>query len=336
MNKNICNKICIAIIALFIGVAFGILYERNILLKNLYSIAPIREAGQQYKFIHPLLAYNTPTAAEQNKLGSLKNKIEGLIYDKKNSNEFSGVSIYFHDLNKSRWAGINEDASYNPASLLKVAVLISYYKKTEEDLNLLNKRFIYTQDLDKSTLALSQGTPSVLQINKNYSVSELIDKMIIDSDNGARSLLLANLDQKSFASVFNSLGMQDPSLINFENKFVISPKTYSLFFRVLYNATYLNREMSEKALELLSRVKFKDGLTAGIPNEIAVAHKFGEYATVNNGIISEQELHDCGIIYYEPSPYFLCIMTKGQDKEKLKSAIKEISQIIYQDFTKSN
>lgn len=172
-------------------------------------------------------------------------------------------------------------------------------------------------------------SPTNLKLNQAYSVEELIDKMIIDSDNGAMSLLAVNIDNASLDSLYNVLGMQPPD--SFGN-ITISPRVYSLFFRILYNATYLNRDMSEKALELLSKTNFKDGLVGGLPDNINAAHKFGEHVISNNGVQESVELHDCGIVYYEPSPYFLCIMTKGLDIEKLKNTIKDISNLVYQEI----
>jgi hypothetical protein len=61
-----------------------------------------------------------------------------------------------------------------------------------------------------------------------------------------------------------------------------------------------------------------------------VAHKFGEHrnATVS-GEIAETELHDCGIIYYPEHPYFLCIMTKGENLPSLESVISSASKLVY-------
>src|SRR6185436_5295057 len=96
-----------------------------------------------------------------------------------------------------------------------------------------------------------------------------------------------------------------------------TPQNYSHLFRALYNGTYLSHDASEKALELLSRTKFSDGIVAGVPKETTVSHKFGE-RTLSLNTSSINELHDCGIVYYPGHPYFLCIMTKGtSDFEEL-------------------
>jgi len=85
-------------------------------------------------------------------------------------------------------------------------------------------------------------------------------------------------------------------------------------------------------LSLLTHTNFTSGLTAGIPKNIVVAHKFGEATDDDvSGSIISRELHDCGIIYYPGKPYLLCVMTKGTDFSKLEGVISGISEIAY-DF----
>ena len=86
---------------------------------------------------------------------------------------------------------------------------------------------------------------------------------------------------------------------------------------------------SEKALDILSKTTFNDGLVAGVDKGITVSHKFGEY------VGQQIELHDCGIIYYPENPYFLCIMTRGDNLDNLKDVIKNISGQIY-DYYKNS
>src|SRR5207248_2823209 len=88
----------------------------------------------------------------------------------------------------------------------------------------------------------------------------------------------------------------------------VSVVTYSSFFRVLYNASYLTRDDSQKALALLAGVDYKDGLVAGVPASVPIAHKFGERETTGD---TTKQLNDCGIVYYPSHPYLLCVMTRG-------------------------
>ena len=88
--------------------------------------------------------------------------------------------------------------------------------------------------------------------------------------------------------------------------------------------------MSEKALELLDKTDFPQGIDAGTPPNINVADKFGERDFADaGGKIYSRELHDCGIIYYPEYNYLLCIMTKGRDLSELADVIKDISSLTY-------
>jgi beta-lactamase class A len=130
--------------------------------------------------------------------------------------------------------------------------------------------------------------------------------------------------------VYKDLGMSSPTDAgNYE----IDAVTYSRFFRVLYNSTYLSRTMSEYALELLSRGSFSDGLPAGVPNGVLVAHQFGERTHPATG---ERQLHDCGIVYAPTRPYLLCVMTRGKEFKQLASVISDISREVYREMELSN
>jgi len=177
-------------------------------------------------------------------------------------------------------------------------------------------------------------TPTKLKVGDSYTVDQLLTAMIGDSDNGAKDVLLNTVDQNALAATYTDLGITNPN--NIQGDYLITSKTYSLFFRVLYNATYLNPETSEKALELLSLADFKDGLVAGIPSGTTAAQKFGEHVTADSsGQPTEIQLHDCGIIYQPNHPYLLCVMTKGTDVTKLSGTIADISHLVY-DEVKNN
>ncbi len=145
--------------------------------------------------------------------------------------------------------------------------------------------------------------------------------------------MIAKIDPNVLSQVYTDLGIENPD--NAPEGYLISAKTYSLFFRILYNATYLNRTLSERALDILSKATFKDGLVAGVPEGSTVAHKYGEHIDSVDGQISDVELHDCGVIYATSKPYFLCVMTRGSKVEDLTKLIKDISKLVY-DVTSKN
>ncbi|MCX6723799.1 MAG: class A beta-lactamase-related serine hydrolase [Candidatus Staskawiczbacteria bacterium] len=314
------------------GYFLGAGYESNILNKKLDVIKPIREHNSSYKFIDPLLAYILPSADQQSEMASLKNKIRDIINNDEKSNNLSDASVFFYDLDRGRWVGINENDKYSPASMLKVVMMVSYFKKAENDSSLLNSKLFYdkkTADLVGTNIV---NVPSSLIVGKSYAIEDLISEMVVDSDNGATALLSANADQASLDSIYNVLNIENPKTTD---NFTISPRAYSLFFRILYSATYLDKKMSEKALDILSKTSFNAGLVAGVPKNIVVSHKFGEHVDLQDQQISRIELHDCGIVYYPASPYFVCVMTGGNNLNSLQNTIKNVSQAIYQNYSAS-
>lgn len=294
------------------------------------SIRPLRDQNSKYKFTNPLLGYDSAeSTTEFTEYKPLENKITQLIQQKTTAQEADHVSVYFRDLDLGRWVGINENDAYDPASLLKVPLMITYLKQAESDPQTLNRSLTFTKEMDSSSQVPFE-TPTQLKVGSHYTTEQLLEAMIGDSDNGAKDVLLSQADQNSLKETYSDLGITNPTDI--QGNYLISPKLYALFFRVLYNATYLNRTMSEKALELLSETNFNDGLAAGLPQGVKVAQKYGEHVNADaNGQPTEIELHNCGIVYEQTTPYILCVMTKGKDLSKLERAIADISKLIYKE-----
>lgn len=315
------------------GYIIGVNYEQSILISDLSVIRPIRENDTSYKFINPLLAYIIPGSDQQEGFKVLKQKIINVIDTEKKQRRLIDASVFLSDLNAGRWIGVNENQKYNPASILKVVIMVAYFKESERDPDTLTKKLSYTAELDQLLGQNNSHVKSELEIGKNYNIEELIKKMITESDNGAEITLLASINKPILDSLYKVLSIENPE--DLPGNFTISPRSYSLFFRILYSATYLDKSLSERALEILSQTTFEEGIVAGVSKAVPVAHKFGEYVNSENNQIKDIELHDCGIVYYSNSPYFLCVMTKGNNLDSLKNTIKNISSLVYENYTKS-
>lgn len=289
----------------------------------------IRAPHLEYKFINPLLAVDIPeaTLAGLEEYKTLKKNLAQTIETEIQNGRAQKISTYFRELLEGRWVGINEEEGYSPASLLKVPLLIAYLKLAESDPALLSQKITHIENSALAASALSQPK-SNLKPGQTYTIDELLREMIIRSDNKALALLTEHIDQSALQEIFSDLGLTAPTETSGSGYF-ISAKTYSLFFRILYNSTYLNRAMSERALDLLSQAEFRDGLAAGVPQAFSVAHKFGLSSIEQNGAITGIELHDCGIIYKPSHPYLLCVMTKGTDLANLKTTVQNVSRTVY-------
>lgn len=287
----------------------------------------IRENSDAYRFIHPLLALDRTGEQEATpQYGPLRKSISDYIASETSSGALTSASVYFINYGKSGSLAINENEAYDPASMLKVVIMVAYLREADADPSVLDHRLTYTAAVNSATESVPFADPTELSIGTGYTVESLVRSMIVDSDNGAMNLLLANVDQAYLTRVYTDLGLEAPSDAT---PYTISSKDYSLFFRVLYNATYLSRANSEKALTLLSQATFKDGLVAGLPTGTTVAHKFGEHVIGTGSTATSVELHDCGIVYVPGGPYLLCVMTKGPSLAGLESVVSGISKLVY-------
>lgn len=284
----------------------------------------VRESG--YKFINPLLEcessekYFTELTPFKDKLLSYAKKIN------QDSDKVNFLSLYFRDLNNGPWFGVNEEEVFSPASLLKVPIMIVYFKVAETHPEILQKTYVFEDDGMLPAVEQSVSPSQVLEIGKAYSVDDLIHRMIIYSDNRAQHLLVKNMDLDTLKKVYGDFELNIPDKEKPET--LVTVKDYASFFRILFNSSYLSKTYSEKALNLLSQVEYKDGLVAGLPSNMVVAHKFGERQKLGD---SARQLHDCGIVYYPQHPYLICVMTRGNNNQKLSETIKEASRLVYEE-----
>lgn len=249
-------------------------------------------------------------------------ELQALIERLKAEGAAAEIAVYFRALNDGVWVGVNEKTVFAPASLMKVPLMLVYLKKSEQDPGLLERELTV-----EATGHFNQFIPSKVSLEKgkSYTVDKLLEVMITDSNNDAMRTLSRHADPEMGMKMYRQLGYT--STFTDRGDF-LSLKTYAGTFRVLYNGSYLRGALSEKALRLLTRTDFDQGIAAGVPPGITVANKFGEYADPSRG---SKQLHDVGIVYHHENPYILGIMTRGDDYEKLADAIKTISAFVYQE-----
>ena len=312
------------LLILLIGVAIGVTAHIAVLKfkqdKSLY----VERRGGQDRYVNPLLACDVADdVLSDPELAPFKRQIELYLSTKLDKRFATRVSVYFRELNDGYWFSIGETERFIPASLRKVPLMIALLKQAEKDTGLLDRRVKY--DLANDYNLNQNIKPSkTLVAGGEYTVRDLIYRMIVYSDNNAFTFLTKVVDSAQFDSVYSTLHLINPRTLKDDD--FLSVQTYGSFFRVLYNASYLNKEMSNWALEILSKSEFRTGLVAGVPQQVVVSHKFGEKSDAKDGTV---QLHDCGIVYAPKHPYLLCVMSQGPNFELLDDVIAEISKISY-------
>jgi beta-lactamase class A len=285
--------------------------------------------------VHPLLFVDIES---EQFLSGVREKVTEYLQAKRSGNAFTSASVYVKDLNDGMYFSINADSLYDPASLMKVPLMITYLKLAEANPALLKKKHafkrnpLYTTVRTINDIALTDG--------KTYTVEELLYYMIVYSDNDAFWLLNENIDQNLLLDLDKKLGIPSNfDVLHYpasEKHTLLTVNSIAHYFNILYNASYLNKNLSTYALDLLTKSTFKDGITKDMGPNLLIAHKFGErtISYMREGKLEnlQSEFHEFGIIYLQNRPYLLGVMTRGNESKPLQEVVRNVAKIVYDDL----
>ncbi len=305
---------CIFIILLAVSILLNVI----LLVKSRHEPEQKNEkpTADSYRLISPSSQITIDSNIQDSRqilhYADLKPQIEAEI--KKYGAE-NNVGFFLQDAQTGAWLGINEREGFNPASLLKIPVMMAVLKKVE--LGAISAGGILEiaeEDLDKNSGELHKKGAG-----HKMSVWGLIEEMILSSDNTAKHVLKRQLADAELNSVFAHVGIPNPYIQSGDS--MVTPRGYTRLLKSLYFSTYLSPELSEKALAIATDTRMENLISAGIPYEIQVAHKYGE---------RPDGLSDCGIVYHPQNPYYLCVMTRDMEVPKAKELITGLSKMVYQ------
>jgi beta-lactamase class A len=271
-------------------------------------------SSKKYDLLDPELSIYPPEDFLVN-IQPLREKL--IEIETKNSDKVD-MSLYLEFLNTGANISINKDMKIYPVSLAKLPLTMIVMKKVEtRSINLDQKIEIMPEDINSESGELYK------HVNERFTVAELIEFLLVDSDNTAFNSLRQLVNEEEIRAYIDSVGLED--LFKVDGK--VSAKEYGRILRSLYSAVYVNQEYSEKILKLLSKTKFKGFLNQGIPSNITFAHKWG-------GDYPGEIYADSGIAYFENRPVMISVMIVGKDPDPYQSQkfaealMKQVSEAI--------
>lgn len=320
-SQKVSVKYKIATYCLFFVIVVLVMY--SFLLKN-NSTAMETSNQETKKFLNPALK----VLDKKDLIVNFQELRDSLTSKYEVRNDYL-ISIYFEYLPTGANIAINKDERIWPASLIKIPIAMAVMKKVQDSKwKLTNELVILDQDKDNEYGSLyKEPTGTTLTIQK------FLEETLINSDNTAHFVLLRNLDSGELEDVYVHLGMDDiidalkkSPKKDAETDNRITAKRYSIFFRSLYNSTFLSQEYSQLFLSILEKAPH-ELLSAGIPENISFVHKTGVR-------VDEAVRADSGIVYVPGRPYIITVMVQQKDKGKLNEAVvnklfEDISSEIY-------
>jgi beta-lactamase class A len=228
-------------------------------------------------------------------------------------NEEEAYAFVVKDLSTGRGATHNADKNFYAASLFKLFVMYEVFKQQASGLvdwenELLMTPYYESQGLGPRETALCQV----------LTVSEALQAMMRISDNAAAHLLKDLVGPGNVNQSLQALGILDSGLDSEE-----LPSTASdvaLLLEAIANAEAVSEPASADMVELMASELIDNGLRAGVPSRVRVAHKTGKWSGA---------AHDAGIVFAESGPYLFVAMSEADYETEL---IEELSREAWEHF----
>lgn len=226
-------------------------------------------------------------------------------------------AFFFEYLPTGTSIGVNEKNEFHAASLFKLPVVMSYYHYKERMGKKDDSEIVITKDM------IDDQFGDLWQKGPGYKIkaSEAVRLALEESDNTAARALVPIIDKKDFDSVYEGL---DIELDSDNYGALLTAKSYASILKALYFSAVIGKESSEEILDYLTKTKFPDKLAAGVPSNILVAHKIGDYSDDKGN----EAFMDCGIVYVPRRPYSLCMLSIG-DEQIARERMQFLSKTIY-------
>jgi len=225
---------------------------------------------------------------------------------KKQSHQFSGVTGYIiKDLKSGHVLSHNEGLPFLSASLIKLPILCAAFQAVQE--GKLSLSATYTlQRLDRRG---GSGVLKFAQPGTVYTIRELLEYMIVNSDNTATEIIVRQLGYNYLQETFDRLGLKDtqihadgfnltPRAVPDDN--MTSPRDMAFLLENIYNRKLVSPDASDQMLDILKHQHLRDRLPRFIPMGWTIAHKTG---------LLRKACHDVGIVFSPRGDYMICVLT---------------------------
>ena len=232
---------------------------------------------------------------------------------------------------------IGETVRYHAASTMKVPVMIELFQQAHDGRLKLDDEVIVTNTfhsiVDGSPYELSASEDSdgetYKAIGRPLSLRTLCETMITASGNLAANVLVEKLGAKNIQATVDRLGaggmqvlrgVEDLKAFDRDMNNTTDASGLATLFEKLARGDAVSRDASAEMIGILKRQQHNEGIPAGLPPGIEVAHKTGEITRIH---------HDAGIVY-AARPYVLVVLVRGIDDQATSGRlIAEVSRVLY-------
>ena len=248
------------------------------------------------------------------------------------------VGIAFETLDgRLTWFSRGDDV-FHAASTMKIPVMIELFHQVREGKVKLSDSLPIKNEfhslVDGSVFTLKPDDDSEADLYKavvqTRTLDQLCDLMVTVSSNLATNLLIQELGIDNIRATVHSLhadgmdikrGVEDQKAFDKGLNNTTTARGLATLLIAIANGKAVDADSSAQMVEILERQKFNEGIPAGVPKNIRVAHKTGEITKIH---------HDAGIVYAE-RPFVIVVLVRGiEDFKQSGALIADVTRELYQ------
>ena len=235
---------------------------------------------------------------------------------------------------------IEADRVFHAASTMKVPVLVELERQAAAS----ELRLDDTLVVRNAFRSLDDGSPYVLdpaddseltlyrQEGEAVSLRDLAFLAITESSNLATNLLVNRLGATRISDAMADLGapslvvrrgVEDDAAWRAGRNNTVTASGLATLLLALARRELVSREASDEMLAILRAQAFNEGIPAGLPAHVRVAHKTGSITDL---------YHDAAVVESpgEP-PYVLVVLTEGLDETRVAPAlVASIARVVHE------
>lgn len=204
-------------------------------------------------------------------------------------------SIYVKNLKDGSGASIQQDRAYPMASVFKAFVMWEAFRQRSAG----TLSFDHEMEVTPYFKSFELGTNRV-QAGDVVTVRTALELMMSVSDTPTGVLLQDTVGYRNVNASLRSIGIQDSGLFYPQPGAMATARDMGVFLEAIEAGTGVSPALRNEMVALLLSETTDNGLRAGVPATVPVAHKTG---------LLEDARHDVGIVYLDGSPYVIAILS---------------------------
>lgn len=247
------------------------------------------------------------------------------------ANQLGGTCAFVvANLNTGETIVHEENRLLPSASLIKVPILLEVLRRVKEGSLSLSQRFSVKPE-DKKAYSVLE----FLDCAQTFSLRDLLNLMIVYSDNTATNVLIHEVGMDSVNQFLRAEGYNKTTLNRCMMDFlareqgrenVTTASEMAGMLHRLYEGSLLGAEYDSLALTILCGQADECMMRVDLPDEVKIARKSGELESLN---------HEMAIVYTEKTDYLYVFFAYGTaSNNESREILQHTSKMVWDYFTK--